>query len=261
MDECVSHVVCLCAFYKEIARWEELYGARSYCNFTYMQEDAMQSAIYAQKVVADYATKAGTKLADASKQVAEATKKVAEPLVLKTRNRLIQRSQPHVDKARGLYQQFVQPHVDTYLVPYYNQYMTPLFGKLVTLMTHSVTQVKSLTTRGHDQLVASYKSSCPSTLERLDQMKAPAIVVTPVQTSCRDPTKTVNTSLWAVLLVMVFLFRSFLWGTAVRMVLLPFRILWFFSPMRLFVGLRTSIKKEEQQADANDNGTTSTTRR
>lgn len=234
----VFHFVCLTtSFYsQEIYHWEELQSGRSYCNFTYIQEDTVAAAINIQKVVADRAAKI-------TRQVIESTTKAAEPHAKKVReiyNKLYNMHvQPQVDKTRILYQDHVEPHVHKHVLPFHRQYLAPLLEKLGVLVDKIVMEGKSLASQAHAYLVASYQSTCPKALEQLSQMDAPLFLVDRVNLSCQDANKTVNAFLWTLLVLLAFIFRKFLSRSV---------IIWFFSPLRLLFG------KRKQSVDAEQNG-------
>jgi hypothetical protein len=230
---------------QEISYWEELQSARPYCNFTYIQEDAVAAAIAIQNVVADRAAKI-------TRHVIDSTTKAAEPHAEKMRksynNLYNMHVQSQVDKTRTLYQNHVKPHVQKHVLPFQKQYLAPLLKKLGVLVYKFVVEGKSLASRAHAYLVVSYQSTCPKALEQLSQMDAPPVLVDRVNLSCQDANTTVNAFLWTILVLLALIFRKFLSRNVIGIVLLPFRIIWFFSPLRLLFG------KRKQSVDAEENG-------
>ena len=227
---------------QEISRWEELYSARSYCNYTYIEEDAIAAAISIQKVVVDRAAKI-------FHQVVNLTTKVAEPYAAKMRKLYNIHVQPQVDKTLTHYQVHMEPHVQNYILPFHKQYLAPFVTKLGVLVDKIVVEGKSLASRGHSHLVTTYQSTCPKALERLSIMDAPPFLVYHLRISCQDAIKTVNAFFWICLVVLTLIYRNFLLMGVIGIVLCPFRIMWFFSPLRLLFG------KEKQSLDAEENGT------
>jgi hypothetical protein len=155
------------------------------------------------------------------------SKQKAEPLLKKTKQLL----ENHIlTKTQVYYEEHLKEHVDKHVVPY----AVPALSKTGVVLNKAWKETFSLTRQVHNRLVQSYKKSCPNTLKKIQQMEhAPECVVKHVQESCRDPVTTVNTFLLTVLFVVVVMSRSFLWRKTVALVLLPFRIMWFFSPLRL----------------------------
>jgi hypothetical protein len=156
---------------------------------------------------------------------------------------------PQVDKTLTLYQVHVEPHMQKHVLPFQKQYLAPLFQKICVLVDKIVVQGKSLASRAHSYLVASYQSTCPKALEQLSHMDVPPFLVDHVNISCQNANKTVNACLWILLVLLTLIYRKFLSRSLVRIVLLPFRIMWFFSPLRLLFG------KQKQSVDAEENGT------
>jgi len=223
-----------------------LYGTRSYCNFTFIQEDTVAAAVATQKVVADQAVKAADRATKATRSLVETSVKKAEPHVKKTRALFQEHLQPQVDKTHDYYKQHMKPHVDKHVTPY----AVPLFEKASILANMVWVKVKALTKAAHSRLVASYKASCPNTLKRLEKMEhAPASMFLHVKQSCHDAEKTVNTFLWTLLYIFVFIFRSFLWRKLIALILLPFQIVWFFSPLRLLFGKRKPVAEDDISDD------------
>jgi hypothetical protein len=234
---------------EEVSRWEQLYGSRSYCNFTYIQEDTVAAAVATQKTLVKHATRAAKRATKATRNFVNMSKQKAEPLV-KTTKQLLEK---HIlTKTQAYYEEHLKEHVDKYVVPY----AVPAMSKTGVVLNKAWKETFSLTRRAHNRLVQSYKNSCPNTLKRIQQMEhAPESMVRHVQESCRDPVTTVNTFLWTVLFVVVVMFRSFLWNKTLALVLLPFRIIWFFSPLRLLLGQTPKHQESSTNDEMGDDDT------
>lgn len=203
----------------------------------------MAAAVATQKVVTDQAYKAADKATKATLNLVESSKKKAEPHFQKTRELLVEHVQPQVDKTHSYYKEHMKPHVDKHVVPY----AFPLLHKAGVLLNTTWLEVKVLSREAHSRLVESFKASCPETLGRLKTMEhAPGFMVSHVKQSCQEPEKSVNTFLWTVLFIFVFIFRSFVWSQAVGVVMVPIRIIWFVSPLRLFFGKRKQDQSEDE---------------
>jgi hypothetical protein len=211
---------------------------------TYIQEDAFAAAVTIQKVVADRAVKVMRQVMDWT------NKNVMEPQVKMTRKLLDSYVQPQMDELRTLYKEHVDPRVQDHFIPFHKQYTAPLIAQQKVWIEKVVAESQALARRAHSHLVTSYQSACPQVLKQLTQLDAPSFVVNRVNLSCQDATKTVNAFLWTSAIVLVIYFRKFLWTSLVCIVLPPFRILWFFSPLRLFVGKRKPLAEADEVTTA-----------
>jgi hypothetical protein len=216
---------------KELAELQALQSARSYCNFTYMQEDALATAAVAQQkvkenlvVAADQATKVARQISDKAATVAA----------------------PHLHRSRELYDVNVKPHVDQHVSPVYNKHVSPLLRQIGVHLQDASVALSYQVNAAHNGLVERYSVHCPQARERLENMEAPSFLVEHVANACDDPEGAVNRYLYIALFVLMFVFRSFLWRTLMAVVMFPFRAVWFFSPLRLL------FKGEEKQMDYDD---------
>ena len=217
----------------------------------------MAAAVATQRVLADYAIKMADEATKATQKLVETSKKKAEPHVQTTRALFQEHVQPQVDKTHDYYKEHMKPHVDKHAAPVYYQYIAPLLEKGAVLVKKGWKESKALAKLMHSKLVTRYIKSCPNTLKQLKKMqRAPEFMVSHVKQSCQNAEKTVNTFLWTILALFVFIFRCFLRRTVVGMLLLPIRIIWFFSPLRLFFGKREPTLEEETNGLSEDESPT-----
>ena len=197
-----------------------------------LQHRVKDGAIQVGTLVSERATSATHRLVDAANKAAA----------------------PHVKTLRTQYKVHVQPQVDQHVLPVYKQHVLPFYQKAVVPLIDKAVELKdevtpriaALANHAHGKMVASYKASCPNTRKQLQNMNAPPAYIQRVSEWCQTPEQTVTVFLKIMLGLLILIFRKFLWRTLIGLVLLPFRILWFVSPLRLIFG-----KKKANEDDGN----------
>lgn len=220
-------------------------AARGYCNFTYMQEDAYVAAGVAQKKVKENLVVAADQATKAARQASKAARQLSDKAAVA--------ATPHLKRTRAIYEESVKPHVDKHVTPVvapvYNQHLVPVLEKAALYQKEALTHLKEGTSKLHKGLVKRFEKDCPVSRRRLKEMDAPAFIMDHMNEACSKPEKTVNRYLLTILVIFVLIFRSFLWRTFWRLFLLPFRIVWFFSPLRFFFPKKTTADAESVTPD------------
>lgn len=93
-----------------------------------------------------------------------------------------------------------------------------------------------------DKVVAKFAEECPKAFASVKNFakekdfELPVSMLHSIDTSCKQPRESVIMALYIVGAIFVLLFRKALSRLAKWLILLPFRILWFFNPLRILFG-------------------------
>eukprot|EP00545_Synedropsis_sp_CCMP1620_P011304 CAMPEP_0119031478 /NCGR_PEP_ID=MMETSP1176-20130426/41565_1 /TAXON_ID=265551 /ORGANISM="Synedropsis recta cf, Strain CCMP1620" /LENGTH=626 /DNA_ID=CAMNT_0006987873 /DNA_START=33 /DNA_END=1913 /DNA_ORIENTATION=- len=240
--------------YKEAAReideWQELYQARSYCNFTHMQEDTTASLAAATKVASDQLTVAGKaateKLSVAGKVATEklsvAGKVASEQLKVATKA-----AEPTLQKGRALYDQHLKETIDKHVLPIHEAHVKPALRTASKTVKVATVEAENYVDAAYQRLVMEFQNTCPSLKANIRDANFPPAMLKFVHAKCQDPQNTVNRFLLTILAVVCFIFRRFLWRSLLAVLYLPFYILWYLTPLPLI--FPAHIKKENNLED------------
>lgn len=196
---------------QEIDEWQTLYKARPYCNFTYMQEDAAATVATVSKVATEQIT-ATTRSVSRTASERFVTASAALSTVAK----------PHISTGSKLYNQHLKEHVDTHIVPIHENHVKPV-----------ITTVTTFVSNAYNGMISEFKATCPQLKGQAKDYELHPTVRTFIREKCRDPKDTVNRFLRGVVILLCIIFRNPLWRLLVFVVYLPFRILWYCTPLPL----------------------------
>lgn len=137
-------------------------------------------------------------------------------------------AKPHISTGRNLYNQHVKEHVDKHVVPIHENHVQPV-----------ITTVKDMVSTAYNGMISEFKATCPQLKGQAKDYELHPTVRTFIREKCRDPKDTVNRFLRGVVILLCIIFRNPLWRVLVFVVYLPFRILWYCTPLPLLFPSKT----------------------
>jgi hypothetical protein len=200
----------------------------------------------------------------------EKSKTLAQEVMADARPHYEKSVKPHVDKAVEAVKPYVaqataaaKPYVDKVTVaakpyvematviakPYLekaavmvDETLFPLFAQAKEEVIVAVEISKNKTQETFNKVVADYAAECPKasaslkTFAKENNIQLPVSMLHSMDTSCQQPRESVIMGLYVVGVIFVLLFRKALLRLVKGFILLPFRILWFFNPLRFCFG-------------------------
>mmetsp|Transcript_148 Transcript_148/g.243 ORF Transcript_148/g.243 Transcript_148/m.243 type:complete len:631 (+) Transcript_148:46-1938(+) len=219
---------------KDLADWERLHSGRSYCNVTHIGEDTYK--------IAQVAAKAATEKADVAQ-------KQARVLARQASEKAFVVAEPHLKKSRELYNLHLKETVDKHILPHYETAVKPAMEKhvwpWVPVLQSNVQNARATVSqemkKTHVKIAKEFEAACPPIIGKLKTLKkehdrlVPDVVVREMKKACSMPEDSVASFLWFSLFCVAFIFRVRVIRTVKFIILLPFRIIWFFTPLRLLL--------------------------
>mmetsp|Transcript_4973 Transcript_4973/g.7537 ORF Transcript_4973/g.7537 Transcript_4973/m.7537 type:complete len:633 (-) Transcript_4973:108-2006(-) len=222
---------------KDLVDWESLHSSRSYCNVTHMGEDTYKAAQVAAKLAGERA---------------DVAKKQARVLARQASEKAFVVAQPHLKKSRELYNQHVKESVDKHILPRYKSSVKPVVDAhvwpwvpvLQSNLENAIEKVHIVMQKTHAKIAKEFESACPPIIGKMKAINKdhdgiiPDLVIDKTKEACSAPEESVTYFLWFSLCVFAFIFRSRVMRTFKYIILLPFRIIWFFTPLRFLLPKR-----------------------
>lgn len=176
----------------------------------------------------------------ASEQVLVATKSASEQIKVATKV-VAHAAEPHIETGRHMYDAHLKEHVDKHLLPIHEAHVKPALKvankNIAVARKKASTQMQSLYRRS----ISEFKAACPAFKKQLREMQVHPSMQSFVREKCKDPKGTVDRLLAAIAILFALLFRGFLWRTFMFLIYLPFRIMWYVSPLPLFFPSRKAV--------------------
>mmetsp|Transcript_38686 Transcript_38686/g.83351 ORF Transcript_38686/g.83351 Transcript_38686/m.83351 type:complete len:765 (+) Transcript_38686:180-2474(+) len=147
-------------------------------------------------------------------------------------------------KAVALYNQYLAEAVNENLLPIYNQHILPVYMEHVSPIVETIEDgaavvIEKSSTEAHKVRSGAAKLVRQSSSSALGAMKEreidsmlPVSLMTLLVRSSTDGEWVIDTLCKWLLIITAILFRSLI----LRIIWLPFSLMWFFCPLRLFVG-------------------------
>jgi hypothetical protein len=156
-----------------------------------------------------------------------------------------------------LYDQHLKEHVDK-ARPHYEKHVFPPLDKARAAVVEVVNVWNKARAAVYANAVTSFQETCPKILffcvdlREKGGLEVPRRVTESLDHACSEPEEAISTLFTATLVLLAMLFRVSLWRLFIGIVSLVFRIMWFFSPLRLFVksSKKTSSKMYVNVADS-----------
>lgn len=207
---------------------------------THIGEDAVKAAASAGKVAVGRASLAKEKSFKMAQQVAGQAAVIAAP---------------GIKKSQSLYSQHLKQHVDEKIIPVHKKHVAPVLVVLGRYQKVAKSFAQEFAEKVHSLLIAQFQNTCPKILRSLEKMNSkmdssvPEVLIGHVEESCANPEESVNSFLRAALILLIIIFRSFLWRTTKRIVLPPIRFIWYFTPLRFFFKNRSGNVLDDDKVD------------
>ena len=200
----------------------------------------------------------------------EKSKTLAQEAMVKARPYYEENLKPHVDKAVEAAKPYVdqataaaKPHVDKVTVaakPYLDQAtvatkpylekaavmadetLFPILAQAKEELIVAMEIANKKSEETFNKVVAKYAEECPKASASLknfakeQDFQIPVSVLQSLDTSCQQPQESVIMALYIVGAIFLLLFRKALLRLVKWLIFLPFRILWFFNPLRFCFG-------------------------
>jgi hypothetical protein len=211
-----------------------------------MTEDTTAAVASAGKMATEQLTAAA---AIASEKVHVATKVAAEQFTVATKV-VAKAAEPHIETGRHLYDVHLKEHVDKHVMPMHEAHVKPALKVANKQIAIASVEASHMAQNIYRRTIAEFKSSCPALKGQLRDMKAHPTLQRFVREKCKDPKGTVDRFLLAITIALTFLFRRFLWRTFWFLVYLPFKILWYVSPLPLFFPSRKTATPDVAEISA-----------
>jgi hypothetical protein len=161
---------------------------------------------------------------------------------------------PYTKKGDDFYVAHLKVHVKKLkdeVHPHFEKHVAPVLEKARATVSEAVTGAKNGYKVRKGEVVLQFKKACPGLLSSLANahekhgIPVPVSFSDSVKSSCSEPDETVFRFLKVILVVLAILNRRLLWRVFTGIVYIAIRIVWFFSPLRLFLKCFKSSKKEE----------------
>jgi hypothetical protein len=196
-------------------------------------------------------------MASANRLLAQASEATA-PYKMKAYALYDQHLKEHVEtstnKATALYDQHLKEHVEK-ARPHYEKHVVPPLDKATAAVAGAVDATKKM----YGGIELQFRNTCPKIISLCDDLRekrgleVPNAVMEALKHSCSEPEETVATFLKATLVLLAILFRGTLWRLFLGYVSLAFQIVWFFSPLRLFVKTSKDSSKSASNSAESSN--------
>lgn len=133
-------------------------------------------------------------------------------------------------------------------MPLHDSYVAPAATHTGNYLTAAVNFLRQIGAAGHASLVQSLRDTCPQA-----KKKTSGILLGSVKATCKRPAEAVNATLWTILIIVGVIWRRRILNTITRIILFPFRLLWYMTPLPLLFG------KKRPNVPPAENGTTNGT--
>lgn len=167
-----------------------------------------------------------------TKQNYDGAKKTATKYYREQRQAVQKVSEPYVNKSKVMYEAHLRKHVDL-AVETARPHVMPLVDKAVQVSRDGVTLVKNAKDDVFKGLVEQFKTVCS---ESIKLAKNPDQERT-IKNACRRPKRVVSNALKVIGVIVLILCRRLIWKLFVFVIRSVVGIIWFFSPLRLLLGL------------------------
>ena len=177
-------------------------------------------------------------------------------------------AQPHLKKSRELYNQHVKESVDKHILPRYESSVKPAMDAHVwpwvpvfqSNLEKAIEKAYLEMKKTHGKIAEEFESACPQVIGKMKTINKehdqiiPDLVIQKTIETCSVPEESITSFLWFSLYVFAFIFRSRLIRTTKYFILLPFRIIWFFMPLRFLLPKRRPADPDASQYARRVNG-------
>lgn len=283
----ISQFVFCLTVSQDVQYWEGLFGERSYCNFTHMQEDTMDAFHTAQRATTLKLKESRQFFQNITHSASELVKTTfvhimtfKDNSVATVKRHLSQASEsvdPYKKKANVLYDQHIKDHVDASLKkvnvlydqhlkehvekarPHYEKHVVPPVKKARSAVVRAVDVTNKARTAAYASVVTEFDAICPKLLSFAVDLKenkglnVPDSVLESVKQACSKLEEVVSTCFTATLVLLAILFRGPLWRLFTGIVSFVFHIVWFFTPLRFFIKSSNDASKSDANgADSSD---------
>jgi len=207
---------------------------RPYVNFTMIREDSSSFLTRAQ-------TQASKELDKASAK----TKTIANEYVTKA----LDLTAPQRKVVTDLYDENLKDVVEQSIMPNILPVVEPLIGsaKIKSSEAYEISAVVlgDMYATGREYLVSAVIVGSVSGLSMVnfEAQYIPGFVENSLKYVAENPDDVVDKAIPIWSIFMIYVFRWFLVRTMVSILLLPFRVMWFFSPLRLLFGKKKKKKR------------------
>eukprot|EP00547_Thalassionema_nitzschioides_P010553 CAMPEP_0194227968 /NCGR_PEP_ID=MMETSP0156-20130528/43129_1 /TAXON_ID=33649 /ORGANISM="Thalassionema nitzschioides, Strain L26-B" /LENGTH=483 /DNA_ID=CAMNT_0038960467 /DNA_START=75 /DNA_END=1523 /DNA_ORIENTATION=- len=219
---------------KEIEEWQDMFRARSYCNLTYIQEDAnvliktttaasidavskatmiaSEHAIVAQK----YAQKYAKSVMERTSENAVVMKEYANQAAAKA----TKMAEPHVATGTEMYNKNLKPSVDKYLNPINEGYIRPALQQVQPALVQTQDLAREGLVRGQDTVIEGrsiavqrFEAFCLGWERELVESESTATQWAHgfIREKCSNPEQSIDRFALAILLMIALFYRQQLW--------------------------------------------------
>jgi len=177
----------------------------------------------------------------------------------------VKAAEPHIAAGvvagNELYNQHLKESIDKHVLPLNDKYLQPALKEangrfLKPALKNANAQLlqgKSIALQGRADMVLRFKSICRDIKGELRQKSISPKMMKMMKVTCNEPEKLVDTYLYLILFVFILIFRKSL----KRIILFPFQIIWYFSPLRFIFGYTLSKSVKVKIKKKNDYPTSS----
>lgn len=227
-----------------------MFSARSYCNLTYIQEDAnvfIKTTTAASIDAVAKATKMASEHASIAQKYAKNVMEVASENAVVMKEAASQAAakaskiiEPHLTTGNEMYNKNLKPSVDKYYIPINEGYIRPVLQHInpaleqtQVLAREGLVRGQHTVTEGRSLVLRQLKTFCLGWESELAHSTAPKLMHNFIRDICRTPEESMNNFFALILIAVVFSYRRPLWRITNRIISLPFQICWYLSPVRL----------------------------
>jgi hypothetical protein len=157
-----------------------------------------------------------------------------------------QASKPHLDQIRKIYDAHLNEPVSRYVIPVYENYLTPLLEVAGIQVGLVMTNIGEAATLVHRRLIDEFKVLCPRARRDLKKLKAPVLMIDILKQHCQKPREAVDLALIILFLLCTIIFRKAIWRTTTAIVWLPFNVAWYCSPLRFLFRSKTTSSPSDK---------------
>ena len=169
----------------------------------------------------------------ASEKVLVATKTASEQIKVAAEV-VVHAAEPHIETGRHMYDAHLKEHVDKHLLPIHEAHVKPALKVANKNIAVARKEASNRMQRLYRRTISEFKATCPAFKKQLREMNVHPSMQSFVHEKCKDPKGTVDRFLVAMAILFALVFRGFLWRTFWFLIYLPFKIMWYVSPLPLF---------------------------
>jgi len=233
-----------------------------YCNLTLINQDSKASLVSASQFVMETATDASIRARDlASEHYEKDLMPLLAPLIAKVKDLYEEHIAEIVEdilvpmfkeKVLPVYEEKVLPVYEEHVVTAYRDLVTPAINDLANQAKMATNQASDAAVQTHRELIRGVQTSSRNVVGLVDDAIVPSAMTRFIEKIEKNAEDIVDLTLMITAGVLLFIFRSNFLQLAIWVLMMPFRIFWFFCPLRFFVGNGSTKQPSKKEVKGSD---------